>query len=103
MSDNFRPTLRTLYDGPRRLHPDLLVQFEADKEPVLCCGDSWCHGACDLPALVIPAEGDRREMKAYSSMTACGPVMQSWRLEWKGSRLEVPPEHWADFLKRMWL
>lgn len=101
---DFRPILRTIYRDRRPLHPDITVQFEAGQEPIRCCGASWCNGddACGLPALVIPATGDTPELKTYSVMTACGPVMQRWRLEWTGHRVEIPEEHRADFCKRYW-
>jgi len=99
----FRPTLRTVYRDGHGLHPDVLVQFQEDQEPIRCCGDSWCAGDCGLPALVIPATDDKPEFKTYSVMTAHGPVMQRWRLEWMGPRVEIPVEHRADFLKRIWM
>ena len=40
--------------------------------------------------------------KMYSSMTACGPLMQNWRVEWQGQKVEVPVEHQDDFQKRWW-
>lgn len=87
--------LRTTYCDGR---PTLLVQF-ADEEPSSYCGDSWCNGVCGLPALVVPGTP---EMKAHSSMVAHGPVMQAWRVTWTGAKVEAPPEHHADLLKRYW-
>lgn len=94
------PIVRTVRDRQGH-HPDLSVQFEADKAPIMCCGDSWCGGRCGLPALVMPDEHGV-ELKAYSDMTACGPLMQSWRLKWTGPKVEVPVEHREDFGKRWW-
>lgn len=104
MDLTFRPTLRTDYEGAIRHHPDLLVQLRPEGEPLRCCGDSWCSGTCGLPALVLNRDTTEgaREYKAYSSMTACGPVMQLWRLKWEGPKVEIPAEFHEDFMKRMW-
>ncbi len=80
----------------------LLVTYHEGGEELRVCGESWCDGACGLPALVIPASDGFAERKAYSSMVAHGPVFQSWRLIWKGPKVEVPTQHWADFAKRYW-
>jgi len=55
-----------------------------------------------LPALIIPATKDRPEQKTHSSMVAYGRVMQPWRVEWKGAKIEIPAEHHEDFLRRVW-
>lgn len=100
----FRPVLRTVQG--ERLHLKLSVQFEKDGPVHTCCGDSWCVGDCGLPALVLsyydPDLKKGRELKAYSNMVACGRVMQGWRGAWKGERVQIPAEHHADFMKRMW-
>lgn len=82
-------------------HLALLVAVHG-AEPVRCCGYSWCRGKCGLPAFVIPAHGDMPELKAYSNMTACGPVMQRWRVEWQGPRVEAPSDTWEYLMGRWW-
>ncbi len=90
---------RTEHPDDRPLHPVLVVIYE-DGTEVRGCGDSWCTGTCGLPAVVLKIKGG--EFKAYSSMTACGPVIQSWRVTWTGERHELPPEQAVDLMRRMW-
>lgn len=106
----WQPRIRTVasYDSayptkvvPERLAPWHLclgVTWRIPEAERLYCGDSWCTGGCGLPALVIGTE-----MKAYSNMTAMGPVMQSWRTKWEGPTEEVPKEHQSHFLQRYWM
>lgn len=105
------PLIRTRHHGDvetmpvqDRLHPVLSVVYVEGGPEIFGCGDSWCNGSgsCGLPAIVIPAKVGRREQKMYSSMTACGPLMQNWRVEWQGQKVEVPVEHQDDFQKRWW-
>jgi len=77
----------------------LVVEWREGEGAEEFCGESWCSGSCGRPALVIPGE---REQKAYSSMTACGPLMQDWRLKWVGTKREVPAEFRDDLMRRMW-
>lgn len=95
--------IRTDY-RPGQSHPDVLVVL-VDGEPELrFCGDSWCTGECGLPAAVLADIGDGRgERKMYSSMTACGPVMQSWRVKWTGERYVMPEKFREHLLKAYWL
>ena len=81
----------------------VLVTWRPGEEPVRVCGESWCDGRCGYPAMVIPADTERSEHKMYSSMVVFGPVMQRWRLEWKGAKIEAPEEFRANLLKRVWL
>lgn len=83
-------------------HPDLLVVYD-DGRTVRCCGYSWCTGRCGLPAatLTFVDAGQAREYKAYSSMTACGPVIQGWRVAWTGETHALPA-HQADDLRQRW-
>lgn len=106
------PLIRTVYGreweekfpGLDRLHNVIEVTYAEGQEPQYFCGDSWCSGACKIPAAIIPAvsRDERHEMKMYSSMTACGPLMQWWRVDWQGEKVVVPSEHHEDFSKRMW-
>lgn len=66
------------------------------------CGYSWCRGECGYAALVL-TDDSGMESKVYSSMTAYGPVVQPWRREWKGSKVELPKEFHDDFKKRYWI
>lgn len=92
-------TLRPDYS---EAHPATLVSIRG-AAPVRVCGDSWCRGRCGLPAMVIPAHGGRPEMRLHGSMVACGPVMQSWRVEWTGARIEAPAETWEYLRGRWWI
>jgi hypothetical protein len=92
------PSLRTLYESAS---PILEVRWSPSDAPQRFCGDSWCTGQCGLPALVMPhIDG---EWKAYSAMTACGPVMQPWRVQWLGEKVEIPEEHREHLRRRMWI
>ncbi len=64
-------------------HPTI----EESTTGVLACGDSWCTGKCGLPALILDNNG--RELKVYGAMTAIGPVVQAWRVEWAGKKVHV--------------
>lgn len=112
MTDKY-PRIYTLraYDREKRKLPSLpkgcehhwtvIVEWTATSEEEFC-GDSWCSGACGLPAAVLAATASQREMKLYSDMVAAGPLMQPWRLTWQGERRVIPEEHREDFLKRWW-
>jgi hypothetical protein len=70
-------------------------QHPADKHPtitestsgVVACGDSWCDGRCDLPALVLSTTDE--ELRVFGSMVACGLVFQVFRRSWQGKKVEV--------------
>jgi hypothetical protein len=103
MREKRYPRVTTLHGiDAYAMHPLIEVQYSADDAPVRYCGESWCTGACGLPALVIPAGDAAPEMKAYSDMTACGPTMQAWRVTWRGTKAEIPPQHHDAFRKMMW-
>lgn len=91
-----------LDDGLRSCDTVIEVRYRPYDVPRRFCGESWCGGTCELPALIIPATDDWPELKAYSSMVACGPVMQRWRVKWAGAKVEIPETYWPDFLKMMW-
>ena len=93
------PRVRTLLTD----HTQVEVTYADDAEPVTGCGETWCRGDCGLPAIVVPADGERDETKMRSSMVAHGPVMQPWCVAWTGTKVEVPAEHRADFLRRVWI
>lgn len=96
------PHIVTAHDDKLRTHPVLEVRYAEGEEPLRFCGESGCAGACNLPALIIPASEHGPEQKMYSNMTARGAVMQGWRVQWTGTKIEVPEEHRADFMKRWW-
>lgn len=79
--------LKTVYDGDSR--PSILYRGNR------YCGDSWCTGSCGLPALVV--EG----LKVHSNMVACGRVLQSFRVEWVGEKIEAQTED-HEALKKAW-
>ena len=86
-------------------HPVMPVEFEEGVK-VYVCGDSWCTGFCELPALTMEwFDGEKtRKLKAYGDMTASGPVWQAWRVEWTGKTLPLPPQFPPESqLKRYWL
>ncbi len=82
-------------------HPTITVAFREGEEPRRFCGYSWCTGSCGLPAAVLSDNG-RGEFKMYSDMTACGPVMQNWRVEWRGERFVIEEEFRETLEKMMW-
>lgn len=96
------PQVRDGYVGDRLT---LMVRWTDGAEPVHYCGESHCTGGCGLPALVIPVPNDwGTELKARSSMTARGLVMQPWGTpHWSGVKAEAPEEHRAALLKAYWL
>lgn len=63
------------------------------------CGNSWCGGACGYPALVT-VRLDGRELKAYSSQVAVGPVWQLFRSKWVGAKVFV--QYLPELEKSMW-
>ena len=96
------PSIQTVFMEHSAFHPVVRVTYTEGGVPRDYCGDSWCKGNCGLPALVIPAHDKYPEMKAYSNMVAAGHFMQAWRLGWTGAKVEVPQEHWVDFLRKWW-
>lgn len=76
---------------------DMLSSLHGDQ---LFCADSWCTGACGLPALVLKYEGSRTEkpteFKAHGVMVACGPVWQPFRVQWKGEKVYMPERYNRD-------
>lgn len=89
------------------LHSEIDVTWREEDPPQRFCGDNWCTGACNLPALVIPwppspYDSDRFS-KASGSQVACGSVMQGKRVNWTGARVEVPPEFRKFMEGRIWL
>ena len=87
------------------MHAEIDVTWAGGQPPQRFCGDNWCTGKCGLPALIIPwssAGGRNYWAKASGSQVACGALMQGRRVEWTGATVEVPPEHRADFEKRLW-
>ena len=86
-------------------HVEIRVFWAEGQEPKTFCGDNWCTGKCGLPALVIsaePCDGDGLFWKASGSQVACGPVMQSMRVQWDGEKVEVPDVHRARFQRLLW-
>jgi hypothetical protein len=63
------------------------------------CGASWCGGECGLPALVTRYNG--RELRAFGSHVACGPVFQSFRAFWTGEKVAADGDP-ASLVKMMW-
>ena len=96
------PHVRTDYSGSASPHhPDVVVIFREGEQEVRFCGSSWCEGGCGLPAGVLADEG-RGELKMHSSMTACGPVMQNWRVKWKGEKHVIPEEFRERLVAAYW-
>lgn len=104
------PRVRTVYaEEPElevnpalRMHPIVVVTYAEGQECQRFCGDSWCSSRCGLPALIIPQDEERPEYKVFSNMVAVGNLAGCWQVEWKGAKVEVPPEHRGDFLTRLW-
>lgn len=82
----------------------LVIKWAASEEPTHYCGETRCTGACGLSALVMRHPDEPRlELKARSSATASGHVMQPWAVSgWAGPRSEVPEKHRAALLKAYW-
>ena len=89
-------------DPAFKFHLFIEVHYSENEKTELFCGDSWCSGTCGHPAAIIPATLEHSEFKMYSNMTACGNVMQRWRVTWTGPKVEVPVEHHRDFMQRIW-
>jgi len=70
---------------------------------VVACGESWCSGQCGLPALVMMRNG--KELRAFGSMVAMGPVFQAFRLAWTGTKTPIMlgDESAESLLKRFWM
>lgn len=70
---------------------------------IVGCGDSWCHGQCGLPAFVLQTSYGK-ELRAFGSMVAFGPVFQDFRISWTGSKVAVTlgSTSEAEALKRVW-
>lgn len=102
------PLVNGFPDGwEERDHCAVAVTWHEGESPQVFCGDNDCTGPCGLPALIIPwppspTDSDRYS-KASGSQVACGPLMQSKRVQWTGDRVLVPEEHRADFEKRWYL
>jgi hypothetical protein len=89
-------------------HPAIEITWKENESPQRFCGDNWCKGSCNLPALIIPLPDveslDLRDryLKASGSQVACGAVMQSKRVDWGGERILVPEEYRSRFLEAWW-
>lgn len=83
-------------------HCEIDVTWKEEDSPQRFCGDNWCSGGCELPALVIPI-GAKNRVKASGSQVAMGPLFQPIRVEWGGRVVEVPEEYRAGVLERWWL
>lgn len=92
------PLIRTLLDD----HTRVAVTYREGDEPVIGCGETWCRGDCGLPAITMPEGNGWPALKMRSSMVAYGELMQPFRCAWTGATVEVPEEHRADFLRRVW-
>ena len=99
MKDYKYPRITTIWSDNH--HDNLEVSYTLDEAPIVCCGDSGCTVICNLPALVITTE--YAELKAHSNSVACGPIFSNFRVEWKGSKVEVPNECREYLLSRWWL
>lgn len=103
-----QPRYPRIKDAPfefGKTHCEIDVTWAEGQESQRFCGDNWCTGTCGLPVLMIPwpsVQGRERWGKASGSQVACGSLMQCKRVEWTGSRVDVPNEHRADFEKRLW-
>jgi hypothetical protein len=96
---NFK--LKTHHD-----HPSLSFSLDGGKtwDERRFCGQSWCDGRCGLPALVLLVEHQNHThvLKAHSSMVACGPVWQSFRVGWIGDNIPVQTDDPVDLSKMYW-
>lgn len=81
-------------------HPTIKTSKHGDQH---FCGYSWCSGKCGLPALVIPADGERPEYKVMGSMVAYGAAAQPWRVKWEGQKVEVDNEDREHLLRQYWI
>ncbi len=84
---------------PGKIHP-IVVVINDDVE-FRGCGDSWCNGDCGLPALVVK-NNEAEELKVYSSMTAVGSVLQSFRINWIGDKITLPDSVAQYLSTRYW-
>ena len=89
-----------LRQGPYRdHHPTVLVVIN-DAEHGPFCGDSWCTGACGLPAAEIAIDGEPH--RAMGSMVAVGRAWQPYRRAWVGERVRFADELAGEARKAMW-
>lgn len=63
----------------------------------VACGDSWCDGACGLPALAFG------ELRAFGPMVALGSVFQQFRKPWKGAIVQATIPDGTDIEKMLWI
>jgi hypothetical protein len=104
------PRVQTVHESPLESpllkldhwHPVVRITYVEGDLPIDVCGDSWCTGACGLPAGVIPADVERGEEKVHSDMVAVGRMMQPFRRPWTGAKVEIPEQYRADFRKSWW-
>jgi hypothetical protein len=101
------PNIQTVRHEDRKNfsgHNNIVVQYYEGDEPKLYCGDHWCRGRCGLPALVIPwTHGpDSGELKCGGNQVAVGAVAQGWRVEWEGTKVEMPEEYRQIVMRYMW-
>ncbi len=106
--------LKTTHDEAKPLHPNLIFSVDDGTtwDPRTFCGSSWCAGQCGMPALVLnwtdtkgyDTKGKTFEFKAHSSMVACGPVFQRFRVAWNGEKTDLPATagDGDQLLKMMW-
>lgn len=95
--------LKTNRDDSRHLSMSMSLDGGETWGDQRVCGESWCRGDCGLPALVLIDEGRGLAYKAYSAMTACGPVWQPFRVQWTGECLPTPFVGDIDVMtKMMW-
>jgi hypothetical protein len=87
---------------PREGHLDHPTITESTSG-VVACGFSWCNGSCGLPALVLEHNG--KELRAFGSMVAMGPVFQDFRIPWRGAKVPITmgDESVDVLLKRFWM
>lgn len=88
------PRIRTVWRNTGC--PGVTIQYAEHGEVYTCCGHTWCVG-CILPAATVAS------LRVYSSMVACGKVVQPFRTSWNGSTHVVPQEFAAELRKRYWL
>src|SRR5512143_289286 len=97
------PIIKTIHNDNDWMHNIIEVIFSENKSPLKFCGDSWCSGKCNMPALIIPESDNMLEHKMYSNMTAFGQLMQPWRVKWIGEKIEIPEQYREELMKRYWM
>ena len=77
-------------------HPRMRVEGVEELEGIDFCADSWCTG-CGLPVLMVGQD------RCVGSMCAHGPVVQPFRVEWKGKTRQLPAIYHDVLRRRYWL